>query len=81
MTDHDEQLARLRDAVDRKSAAAEEASHHPGATPAPGDDVKLDRSGHMQPGIQTGDRSSQDVLSPRDKNSGHGKKTADKWNQ
>jgi hypothetical protein len=23
----------------------------------------------------------QDVLSPRTKNSGHGKKTADKWNQ
>ena len=24
---------------------------------------------------------SQDTLSARDKNSGHGKKTADKWNQ
>jgi hypothetical protein len=82
MTDHDDQLSRLREAVDRKSDAAREASHQPGTSPsAGGDDVKLDPSGRAQPGIQTDDRGNQDVFSPRAKNAGHGKKTADKWNQ
>ena len=79
MTDRDEQLKRFREAVDRKSDAAREASHHPGQH-ANGEDVTLDGAG-MQPGIQTNDRGSQDVFSTRDKNTGHGKKTADKWNQ
>ncbi len=35
----------------------------------------------MQPGLQTDDRGPQDTFSVRDKNSGKGKKTADKWNQ
>jgi hypothetical protein len=81
MTEHDEQLSRLREAVDRKSEAAQEASHHAPQNPRPGNGVTLDASGQAQPGIQTDDRSNQDVFSPRDKNSGHGKKTADKWNQ
>jgi hypothetical protein len=49
--------------------------------PQAGDKVTLDASGEMQPGLQTDDRSSQDTFSVRDKNSGKGKKTADKWNQ
>ncbi len=71
----------FRAAVDRKSEAAEEASHHGAANPRLGDPVTLDASGQMQPGLQTDDRSSQDTFSVRDKNSGKGKKTADKWNQ
>ncbi len=71
----------FRDAVDRKSEAADEASKHPEQNPRLGGGVILDSSGQMQPGLQTDDRSSQDTFSVRDKNSGHGKKTADKWNQ
>ncbi len=76
-----EQQKAFREAVDRKSAAAEEASKHPEQNPRPGDPVALDATGEMQPGIQTDDRGPQDVFSVREKNSGHGKKTADKWNQ
>ena len=76
-----EQKKRFRAAVDRKSQAAEEASYHPGRNPAQGSPVTLDESGQMQPGLQTDDRSTQDTFSVRDKNSGKGKKTADKWNQ
>jgi hypothetical protein len=71
----------FREAVDRKSEAAEEASHHPTLNPRTGSDVTLDASGQMQPGLQTDDRGPQDTFSVRDKNSGKGKKTADKWNQ
>ena len=76
-----EQQERLRAAVDRKSAAAEEASRNPEQNPRLGSPVTLDASGEMQPGIQTDDRSNQDTFSVRDKNQGKGKKTADKWNQ
>jgi len=71
----------FRKAVDRKSEEAEDASRHPEHNPGQGDPVALDASGQMQPGIQTDDRGSQDVFSVRAKSSGHGKKTADKWNQ
>jgi len=39
----------------------------------------LSRSHEAQPEIP--EQGSQDVTSVRAKNSGHGKKTADKWNQ
>jgi hypothetical protein len=68
-------------AVEEKKAAAKEASERPGRNPAGDDDVKLDPSGDAQPGLQTDDRRTQDVFSARAKSSGHGKKTADKWNQ
>jgi hypothetical protein len=77
----EEQQKRFREAVDRKSAAAEEASRHPEQNPRMGNPVNLDRSGEMQPGIQTDAGAPQDTFSVRDKNSGKGKKTADKWNQ
>ena len=70
-----EQLERFREAVDRKSEAAEAASHveSPGGT-APeavqGTQRSLEEDGR-----------TQDVFSVRDKNAGKGKKTADKWNQ
>lgn len=76
-----EQQKAFREAVDRKSEAAEEASRNPEQNPRMGDPATLDASGEMQPGIQTDDRGPQDVFSVREKNSGHGKKTADKWNQ
>ena len=76
-----EQKKRFREAVDRKSEAAEAASHDAGENPRLGSPVTLDASGQMQPGIQTDDRGPQDTFSVRDKNSGKGKKTADKWNQ
>jgi hypothetical protein len=75
MTEHDEQLERMREAVDRKSAAAEAASHTtPPSAAGPGGvgDTQSDL-------IDTG--RQQDTLSPRAKNAGHGKKTADNWNQ
>jgi hypothetical protein len=70
-----EQLDRFKAAVDRKSEAAEAASHvqSPGGTPPEaiqGTQAPLEEDGRVQ-----------DVFSVRDKNSGHGKKTADKWNQ
>ena len=71
----------FRKAVDKKSEQAEEASKHPEQNPRAGDPVTLDATGAAQPGLQTDDRGNQDVFSVRDKNSGHGKKTADKWNQ
>jgi hypothetical protein len=77
----EQQRAAFEHAVEEKKAAAKRASEQSGRNPAGHDHVKLDRSGDAQPGIQTDDRSSQDVFSVRDKNSGHGKKTADKWNQ
>ncbi len=76
-----EEQRRFREAVDRKSEAAREASEHPEQNPRMGSPVTLDQSGKMQPGLQTNDRQSQDTFSVRDKNSGKGKKTADKWNQ
>jgi hypothetical protein len=80
MTDREEQMERFREALDGKSEDAREASHN-APRHARGGDLELDPAGQMQPGIQTDDRGSQDVLSTRAKNSGHGKKTADKWNQ
>jgi hypothetical protein len=77
MTDKEQQLEQFREAVERKAHEAEEASHgHPARSgPAPdqrGADVQESR-------IDTA--HTQDQFSVRDKNTGKGKKTADKWNQ
>ena len=77
-TDRDEQLDRFRAAVDRKSADAEAASHATSEAP-PGVAPPVTATDEQAPRLETG--RSQDVRSVRDKNSGHGKKTADKWNQ
>jgi hypothetical protein len=72
----EEQRKRFREAVDRKSAEAEAASH---ATP----DQPPPATGGVQ-GDQPDLRSaaeSQDSFSEREKGSRHGKVTADKWNQ
>ena len=72
-----EQQEAFKEAVERKARDAEAASH---ASPQPGGQdedpaVQGDQESLRSPG------RSQDTLSTRDKNSGHGKKTADKWNQ
>jgi hypothetical protein len=71
-----EQKERFEEAVRRKSEAAERASHATGepAAERPGG-VQGDQPNLTAPGEQ------QDSFSVRDKNTGHGKKTADKWNQ
>ena len=76
-----EQQEAFKEAVERKKAEAQEASEAPDPNADGGSKVVLDATGAAQPGLQTNDRSSQDTFSVRDKNSGHGKKTADKWNQ
>ncbi|MDQ3850829.1 MAG: hypothetical protein M3296_09495 [Actinomycetota bacterium] len=78
MSQRDEQLQRLREAVDRKSEEAREASEATRHSPADGpraDDVADDQADLTAP------ERPQDTRSPRDKNAGKGKKTADKWNQ
>ena len=76
MSERDEQSKRFRDALERKSERERERAdtgehevHAGGGEIAPSqrDLIEKDRP--------------PDVLSPRDKSSGHGKKTADKWNQ
>jgi hypothetical protein len=58
--DREEQLERMREAVDRKDEEA--------------------RGRSEEQSIEAADRPP-DVDDPRTKSSGHGKKTADKWNQ
>jgi hypothetical protein len=71
----DKQLNRFRQAVEAKNEDAREASkaggspHPRGATPA---DEQQELHEHGRP---------QDTRDERAKSSGHGKKTADKWNQ
>jgi hypothetical protein len=71
-----EQQERFAAAVERKKAESEQRSRATGEqTPggsAVDDEVQAPEIEHGRP---------QDVYSIRDKNSGKGKKTADKWNQ
>jgi len=62
-------------AVERKKQESEKRSHDPGPAPDGGSTVAGDQHSLI------GDDREQDVYSVRDKNSGKGKKTADKWNQ
>jgi len=71
-----EQLERFRAAVDRKAAAADAASRQPAPAGAPPETIH----GTTQRSLEE-DGRTQDVFSVRDKNSGKGHKTADKWNQ
>jgi hypothetical protein len=78
MTEKDEQLEQFREAVDRKAEAAEAASR---ATPARAGGPDPEGA---DPGVQASRTAAgrpQDTYSARDKNTGKGKKTADKWNQ
>ncbi len=74
-----QQQQAFREAVDRKNHEADLRSRAQGAggQTAAGDPVS--ETPEQAPRSETG--RPQDVFSIRDKNSGHGKKTADKWNQ
>ncbi|MCW3009874.1 MAG: hypothetical protein JWO90_278 [Solirubrobacterales bacterium] len=75
-----EQQEQFAEAVERKKAEAQEASETPEPHEAgPPGKVALDATGQGQPSLTRS--GSQDQFSVRDKNAGHGGKTADKWNQ
>ena len=67
-------------AVERKKAESKARSedHHPATTAQEDDPAGV---GGDQASLISDGRKSQDVFSVRDKNSGKGHKTADKWNQ
>jgi hypothetical protein len=75
MAKREQQMERFREALDRKSEAAREASRQAARNAA---DSEITPDAAAQPGSAS---DSADALSPRAKSSGHGKKTADKWNQ
>jgi hypothetical protein len=74
----EETRERFEAAVERKKDESRERSQRHDGPPSPGTtgDVEGDQHSLVSDG-----RKSQDVFSVRDKNSGKGKKTADKWNQ
>jgi hypothetical protein len=71
-----QQKEAFKEAVDRKKAESEARSHDSGPPPSGGSAV-----GGDQHSLISDDRGTQDVRDVRKKNSGHGHKTADKWNQ
>jgi hypothetical protein len=71
-----EQQERFAEAVERKKAESDARARTPSAQNPTGSDV----DGEVQRSEVEHGRP-QDVYSVRDKNSGKGKKTADKWNQ
>jgi hypothetical protein len=72
----EDQLERFGEAVEEKKKEAKARSEQPGEPHPHGSAVAGD-----QPGPTTDPTREQDERSPRAKNSGKGKKTADKWNQ
>jgi hypothetical protein len=74
MTD-ERQLEQFGEAVERKKEESKRRSEEPGAQ---GHDGNVD-PGEQDPLVEQG--RTQDVRDVRAKNTGHGKKTADKWNQ
>jgi hypothetical protein len=77
MPEREQELQRFRQAVERKSEHAREAAESAADAPAHAgeDDVQGDQAGLTERG------RPQDAYDIRAKNSGKGKKTADKWNQ
>jgi hypothetical protein len=71
---------RFEAAVERKKDESRLASqqHHPASAPEDADPSTISGDQHS---LISDERKTQDVFSVRDKNSGKGKKTADKWNQ
>ena len=70
----DEQMERFGEAVEQKKQESKERSEQTREEPATGDAIDGDQPNLIQQG-------NQDVRDERKKNAGHGKKTADKWNQ
>ncbi|HEY0516781.1 MAG TPA: hypothetical protein VGD00_06635 [Solirubrobacteraceae bacterium] len=77
MTDRKQQRERFREVLERKSQHARERST---AAPPQPEQGSAENVSPVQPSLIEHGRP-QDVVSPRAKNSGKGKKTADKWNQ
>jgi len=75
MTEREEQTRRFREALERKAERARSRGRR--------EDQELEAGGgEIAPSQRDLVKDSPpDVLSVRDKSSGHGKKTADKWNQ
>lgn len=77
MTDQSEQQRRFGEAVERKNEAARRRSERDptpeGVEPVGG--IHGDQENLYEHG------RPQDTVSAREKSTGHGKKTADKWNQ
>jgi hypothetical protein len=69
---------RFEAAVERKKDESRERSHHP---PDPAESAGDTGVAGDQESLVSAGRKTQDVFSVRDKNSGKGHKTADKWNQ
>jgi hypothetical protein len=67
----EKQREQFREAVEKKNEQAAERAH--------GDAAGVSAGAHEEQLINTDE--SADTYSVRDKSSGHGKKTADKWNQ
>ena len=70
----DDQLERFGEAVERKKQESKERSEQTRNEPQDGSSIDGDQPNLIQQG-------NQDVRDERKKNTGHGKKTADKWNQ
>ena len=64
-------MEQFKEAVDKKNEEASERAH--------GDAAASSAAANEQQLIDTDE--NQDTYSVRDKSTGHGKKTADKWNQ
>ena len=73
---NEEQHKRFQTAVDRKKAQSKAAAEHAGPSDAKGQGTIPEEQQSL---VEHG--RGQDVRDPRAKNEGHGKKTADKWNQ
>ena len=71
----EQQRERFAEAVEHKKRDAKAASEHPRDGEAGGSSVEGDQQSLIEHG------RPQDARSTRTKNAGHGKKTADKWNQ
>jgi hypothetical protein len=67
----EKQMEQFREAVDKKNEEAAERAH--------GEAAGASAAANEQQLIDTDE--TQDTYSVRDKSTGHGKKTADKWNQ
>ena len=76
----EETRTRFEAAVDRKKAESLERSHlhNPLGTPPGAEPAAVAGDQH---GLISDARKTQDAFGVRDKNTGKGKKTADKWNQ
>jgi hypothetical protein len=65
----------FREALERKKQESKERSEQNPAQSPPRSGIEPEQAPRVEDG------RTQDARDPRKKNTGHGKKTADKWNQ